>query len=99
MELRQKAAGRLRRMAQTLTKEAARANGNKRLLQVVGIVRIGVIGVDKDRQTVHLILLDEHIVAEQRIKDRIERQNEGPPGPRAGPGSTAPIRGVHRSYK
>lgn len=78
-------------MAQTLTKEAARANGDKRLLQVVGIVRIGIIGVDKDRQTVHLILLDEHIVAEQRIKNRIERQNEGHQAHEQGQGRQHPF--------
>ena len=63
-------------MPQALTKETARADRDQRLLQIVRIVRIGIIGVDKDRQTVHLILLDEHIVAEQRIKNRIECQDE-----------------------
>lgn len=76
MELGQEAAGRLRRMPQALTKETARADRDQRLLQVVRIVRIGVVGVDEDRQTIHLVLLNEHIVAEQRIEDRIERQDE-----------------------
>ena len=78
-------------MAQTLTKETARADGEQRLLQIVGIVRIGIIGVDKDRQTVHLILLDEHIVAEQRIKDRIERQDEGHQAHEQGQGRQHPF--------
>ena len=63
-------------MAQALTKEATRADGNERLLQVVGIIRIGFVGVDEDCQTVHLILLDQHVVAKERIKDRVERQDE-----------------------
>ena len=45
-------------------------------MQVVGIIRIGFVGVDEDGQTVHLILLDKHIVAKERIKDRVERQDE-----------------------
>ena len=76
MELGQKATGRLRRMAQPFTEKATRSNRDERLLQVVGIVRIGIIGVDKDGQSVHLVLLDQNVMAQKRIEHRIERQDE-----------------------